>query len=153
MRGGTDARYLPTGHLVYGREGVLFANAFAPIVSSSVGGPTAVVEGVGMAAGGLTGALQFAASSTGSLAYLPALAGAMTTINWRDRKGSDTLLPAPPHGYETPRISPDGSRIVVHAGDQDNDLWILDTKTGTLTRLTFDKGPDSSPVWTRTASA
>jgi serine/threonine-protein kinase len=149
MRGGTDARYLPTGHIVYGREGVLFANAFDPDRLELVGGPTAVIEGVGMAAGGLTGAMQFDVSTTGALSYLPAVAGAITTINWRDRKGTDTLVAAPPHSFETPRISPDGTRIVVHASDQDNDLWIWDTKNDTLTRLTFDKGNDSSPVWTR----
>jgi eukaryotic-like serine/threonine-protein kinase len=149
MHGGADGRYVPTGHIVYGREGILFANAVDLDRLELVGGPTAVVEGVGMAAGGLTGALQFAVSSAGSLAYLPAQAGALTSINWRDRKGVDLPLAAPPHSYETPRVSPDGSRIVVHASDQDNDLWIWDTKNDTMTRLTFDKGADSSPVWTR----
>jgi Tol biopolymer transport system component len=51
--------------------------------------------------------------------------------------------------YETPRTSPDGTHIAVHASDGDNDIWIFDVKSETLTRLTFDKGTDSSPLWTR----
>jgi eukaryotic-like serine/threonine-protein kinase len=149
VRGGTDAQYVSTGHLLYGRDGVLFANAFDLSRLELRGGPTAVVEGIAQASGGLTGALQLAASAAGSIAYLPASAGALTTIAWRSREGADSPIPAPPHNYETPRLSPDGTRIAVHASDQDNDIWIWDTKSETLTRLTFDKSTESAPAWTR----
>src|SRR5262249_32028943 len=44
--GGTDARYLPTGHLLYGVRGVLYAVRFDLTRLAVVGGATPVVEGV-----------------------------------------------------------------------------------------------------------
>src|SRR5262249_6090681 len=67
----------------------------------------------------------------------------------RDRSGRETPISAPLHMYETPRVSPDGTRIAVRALDQDNDMWVWDTRSETLTRLTFDKAQDLGPVWTR----
>src|SRR5262249_19726739 len=101
------------------------------------------------AAGGLTGASQFAVSASGTLAYLPAAAGSVTSVVWRSREGAETPVPAPPHAFATPRISPDGTRLALHAIDQDNDIWIWHTAGETLTRLTFDKTTESSPLWTR----
>ena len=115
----------------------------------SQGGPTAIIEGIGQSAGGLSGAAQFAVSDTGVLAYMPSgSAGALTTLVWRDRQGVDTPAAVPPHMYETPRVSPDGTRIALHASDEDNDIWIFDVNSETLTRLTFDKATDSAPLWT-----
>jgi Tol biopolymer transport system component len=149
VRGGTDGRYLPTGHLVYGRDGVLFADAFDVVRLEIKGGPTVVLEGLALAAGGATGAVQLAVSNSGSLAYPPVTSGQATTMAWRNRQGADTPMAVPAHAYETPRISPDGTRIAVHASDQDSDIWIWDTRGETLTRLTFDKAPDNTPVWTK----
>jgi serine/threonine-protein kinase len=152
VRGGTDAHYVSTGHLIYGRDGVLFANAFDIAKLELRGGPMAMIEGVATAGGGLTGAMQLAISPAGTVAYLPSTPGAMTTLAWRGRDGVDTPIAAPPHAYSVPRVSPDGTRIAVHATDQDNDIWVWDTRNETLTRLTFDKGVDGYPVWTRDGS-
>jgi len=48
----------------------------------------------------------------------------------------------PEHQHRTER------RIALHAGDEENDLWILDTVSETLTRVTFDRGLDSYEAWT-----
>jgi serine/threonine-protein kinase len=108
-----------------------------------------VVEGVAHASGGTTGAIQVAVSNIGTLAYPPATGGQATMLAWRNRQGVDIPIAAPAHAYETPRVSPDGTRIAVHATDQDSDIWVWDTKSETLTRLTFDKASDLAPVWTR----
>src|SRR5207237_1358533 len=44
--GGTDARYLPTGHIVYALGGVVFAIPFDARRLQVSGGPVPVVEGV-----------------------------------------------------------------------------------------------------------
>ena len=44
--GGTDPRYVPTGHLVYALGGVLFAVPFDVRRLEVTGGPVPVVEGV-----------------------------------------------------------------------------------------------------------
>ena len=150
MRGATDARYASSGHLVFGRDGGLYGNRFDLDRIELTGEPAAIIEGVGQSAGGLSGAVQFTLSSAGALAYLPSGgAGALTTLVWRDRQGVDTPTSVSPHMYETPRTSPDGTHVALHASDQDNDIWIYSVKSETLTRLTFDKASDSSPLWTR----
>jgi hypothetical protein len=55
VRGGTDARYLPTGHIVYLRDGVLFANAFDLSQLELAGGASSVTEGVAAGFGAATG--------------------------------------------------------------------------------------------------
>jgi serine/threonine-protein kinase len=147
VNGGTDGRYLPTGHLVYARNGVVYAARFDPS-RLAVSEPTAMIEGVALADGGATGAAQIAFSTTGTIVYQPATNGETTILVWRDRSGHETAINAPPHVYETPRVSPDGTRIAVRALDQDNDIWVWDTRSENLTRLTFDKARALGPVWT-----
>lgn len=67
--GGADARYLPTGHLVYAVSGVLFAVRFDPERLVTEGGATPVVEGVRR--GPSTSVAQFGVSPAGSLVYVP----------------------------------------------------------------------------------
>jgi serine/threonine-protein kinase len=149
VRGGTDARYVPTGHVLYAHDGVLFANAFDLSRLELVGGPTAILDGLSMSAGGTTGAVQLAIASTGAIVYPRTQTNQASTMVWRNRQGADTPINAPARPYETPRVSPDGARIAVRAIDQEDDIWIWDTKTETLTRLTFERTTDASPLWTR----
>jgi serine/threonine-protein kinase len=39
--------------------------------------------------------------------------------------------------------------VALDVRDQENDIWVWDLGRATLTRLTFDRGLDSFPVWTR----
>jgi serine/threonine-protein kinase len=64
IEGGSDARYVPTGHLVYALGGVLFAAPFDPQRLQITTGPVSIVEGVRRAiAGGVaTAAAHFSFS-------------------------------------------------------------------------------------------
>ena len=62
--------------------------------------------------------------------------------------GKEEPIAAPPRAYLHPRLSPDGTRVVVSAADQEADLWLWDLQRATLTRLTFEAGADVFPVWT-----
>jgi serine/threonine-protein kinase len=147
---GSDACYLPTGHIVYWTWGDLRAAAFDPEVLEVKGVPITLVEGVyrGVAAP------QFAVSESGTLAYIPrlgsgsAVAVGRRTLMWVDRKGKAEPLAAAPNNYSDPRISPDGTRLamVVHNG-YNRDIWIRDLIYGALTRLTFD-APALYSLWT-----
>ena len=146
--GATDARYLPTGHLVYALAGTLLAVPFDVDRLEVTGGPVPLVEGVRHAT--LTGAANFDVSRDGSLTYLPGVAGAGVehALAWVDREGREEPLAAEPRTYIYPRISPDGSRVALDVRDQERDIWIWDFARETLTRLTFGPGPDYYPVWT-----
>ena len=68
QRGGYYGRYLPSGHVVYVHQGVLFGAAFDLEKLELEGTPTPVMEDV--AANASQGAGQFDFSRTGTLIYL-----------------------------------------------------------------------------------
>ena len=71
IEGGSDARYVPTGHILYAIGGVVFAVPFDAARQEVTGPAIPVVEGVRRTVAGTTGAAQFAVSHTGNLVYLP----------------------------------------------------------------------------------
>ena len=151
--GGADARYLPTGHLLYAREGTLFAIPFDPQRLEVSGGPVRVAEGVRRAsgAGSNTGAAQFSVSDTGSLIYVP---GPSSNASFRqdlaliDRQGAVQRLKLPARPYEFPRVSPDGQWVAVGTDDgKEAIVWVHDLSGATaMRRLTFE-GRNRFPVW------
>ena len=148
IEGGRDARYVETGHLVYGLNGVVTAMAFDLDARQVLGGPVPLVEGVRFSNG--TGAVQFSVARNGSLVYRPGRAsvGAFS-LSWVARTGEGTPTAAPARGYSDIRVSPDGTRIAVDIVDGDNiDVWIWHLDDGPLTRLTFDEAVDRYPLWT-----
>src|SRR4029077_1615119 len=97
---------------------------------------------------------SFGFSDSGTLAYVTgaAPASANNTLVWVDRKGVEQPLPAPPHRYAAPALSPDGERVAVQIDDGSpidpkHDIWLYDLARGTLTRLTSD-GFSFGPTWT-----
>jgi eukaryotic-like serine/threonine-protein kinase len=151
VRGGTDARYLPTGHLVYALRGSLLALPFDVGRLEVTGGPVPLVDDVAQSAGRVSGAAQFAVSGDGTLVYVPAssltVARAARFV-WVDRMGREEPASAPPRLYLVPRISPDGGRVAYQIVDgNDTDIWTYEFRRGIFQRLTSDPGRDSEPVW------
>jgi hypothetical protein len=50
VKGGRDAGYLPTGHLVYARGSTLLAVRFDPSTRQASGGPVSLLDGLGRSA-------------------------------------------------------------------------------------------------------
>jgi eukaryotic-like serine/threonine-protein kinase len=138
----THGRYLPTGHLIFGRGGVLFAVPLDLKLQQVVGEPIAVVEGVRRAAPGTTGAVHVAVSDTGTLVYLPgpvSSSGASLQLAIFDRAGTAEALSVPLGPYSHPRISPDGVSVAVGVDDgKELQVWIYGmSKSSAARRLTF----------------
>jgi serine/threonine-protein kinase len=97
-----------------------------------------------------SGAAVFSVSRQGTLVYVPggAVGTPARSLVWVDRQGHEEQIAAPPRTYEMPRLSPDGTRVAVSIGDQDQDIWIWDRARHTLARLTDAPGRDWYPVWT-----
>ena len=86
---GSDARYLPTGHIVYAVGGSLFAVAF-DLQRLKVSGPKVpMIEGVRRAPGPSFpgGGAQFSVASNGSLVYVPGAVTALWDLGVTDRRG------------------------------------------------------------------
>src|SRR5262249_51457982 len=131
LEGGSDARYLPSGHLVYAVAGRLLAAPFDVdrlVVTRSA---IAVVEGVSRSASGIA---HFSYSKNGSLIYVP---GPVTTslsqqrLAVFDRAGGVLPLKLPPGPYEFPRVSPDGQHLAVGRSDSKGAAISIYDLTGT----------------------
>jgi serine/threonine-protein kinase len=151
IEGGSDARYVPTGHLVYALSGSLYAVPFDAQRLEVKGAPIPIVEGVSRDTAGVTGAANFEFSNSGSLVYVrgPVSASALLDIGLMDRKGKVEPLRLPPGTYEWPRVSPNGKRLAV-ASDDDKEatVWIYDLSgTRAMQRLTSG-GNNRFPIWT-----
>ncbi|MBI4458551.1 MAG: serine/threonine-protein kinase [Acidobacteria bacterium] len=147
VQGGTYAHYLPTGHLVYLRQGTLMAVPFDLARLEVNGAAVPVLEGISQNPS--SGAPRLSISSLGSLAYLPASFGESldsATLVWMDRKGAVQPLKAPPRPYLFARLSPDGRRVTVRISAANSNVWVFDNSGESLTRLTFE-GSNTLPVW------
>jgi Tol biopolymer transport system component/tRNA A-37 threonylcarbamoyl transferase component Bud32 len=149
LTGGSYARYVPPGHIVYARAGSLIAVPFDLSRMEVRGAPVPVQEGV-VTTVLTSGGAEYDVTPSGLLAYVPGTAKApVRSLVWVDRTGNAKTLPAPPRVYNAPHLSPDGKELAVVIND-DGDLavWIYEFARNTLTRLTFGPGISSSPVWT-----
>jgi dipeptidyl aminopeptidase/acylaminoacyl peptidase len=143
IRSGSQAEYVETGHLIYTDGGAIWAVGFDLATLDVVGDPAPLSEQV------LTlGAADFTLSRRGTLVYVPAGGGTSRSLVWVSRKGAEELIAAPPRGYVSARLSPDGKRVALQILDQSNEIWTWDFAREKLTRLTFGPGANFNPLWT-----
>jgi serine/threonine-protein kinase len=146
---GSDARYLPTGHLVYALGGVLYAVPFDPRRLEVTGGVVPVVEGVMRFLSATTGTAQFSTSNTGTLTYIPGpVSVSQGSLALIDRKGSVELLKLPPGSYGYPRVSRDGKRVAYETYDgKEAIVWVWDLGGATAPRRLTFQGANRYPIW------
>jgi serine/threonine protein kinase len=147
QRGGYHGRYLPSGHLVYVRDGTLFAAPFDLDRLEMTAPPVLALEAVRSNAD--TGGAQFAVSATGTLVYLTGESSiGRVPIQWMDHEGKTTPLRTTLSAWSNIVFAPDGHRLALQILDGQFDIWIYEWTRDTLTRLTVDPGLDIKPVWT-----
>jgi serine/threonine-protein kinase len=143
QHGGYYGRYLPSGHLVYVHQGVLFGVKFDPDRLEIRGSPVPLLEDV--AANPVSGGGQFDFSRAGTFVYA---AGKNTAqawrVSWLENSGKMEPLMASPGAYAAPRLSPDGRKLTLIADGAD--IYVYDLERDTPTRLTF-RGDSQLPVW------
>ena len=137
------AVYAPTGHLVYTQAGQLLAVPFDGDRLEVTGPPVPLVDEVAPE--------EFAISKEGALLYGQGTAALVAEVELLsvDRQGTARPLTEKPGPYVEPRLSPDGRHLAVTvAGETGIDIWVLELERDALTRLTFEQGNDSLPIWT-----
>jgi Tol biopolymer transport system component len=135
-----------TGHLLFAREGALFAQTFDVASITLTGAPFRVADRIAVNPGVSLASLS--ASASGAIAFSGA-ALRRTQFVWVDRSGKrlDTLGPPDQTTLANPSLSPDGQRLAFSRLAGGNwDVWLIDMQ-GTMSRLTTGAGPDWSPVW------
>jgi serine/threonine-protein kinase len=145
---GADApRSLSSGYLAYTRQGSLLAVPWNPSQDQPAAGTAVPLPE--LVSRSNEGGANFAASSSGTLAYLTSsAAGREQRIVWVDRAGATEALPVQERAYDGIAISPDGGRAVVQIREGVIGLWIYDFARRTMTPLVTTAGSSQAPVWT-----
>jgi serine/threonine-protein kinase len=147
LKGGSFARYVPSGHLVYVSKAALFAVPFDATRLEVTGSPSPVVQNLYW--NPTEGAAQMSFSTTGVFAYLRGGPEVATyPIVLVDRRGGTSRLIEDAGAYANPRLSPDGKRLALTVLKDGNfDIWVYDLERGVPTRLTFNDAADTEQVW------
>jgi dipeptidyl aminopeptidase/acylaminoacyl peptidase len=146
VAGGTNPRFAASGHLLFVRQGALWAVPFDPQGLEVRGRPVPIQLGVMTELDGLA---HYAVASNGTLVY--AAGGSWRSARrlvWVSPDGSIEPLSFPLGTYNGLALSPDGRRVALTRGVGNNyDVWLGDLARGTLIPLTRDPGEDGAPIW------
>jgi serine/threonine-protein kinase len=151
FQGGSDARYLASGHLVYALDDTLYARAFDLDRLAVSGTPISLVEGVARAynPANNTAAANFGVSVNGTLVYVEGVLDVLRNVLvWVDRQGREERVAAPVRSYAYPRLSPEGTRVGLSIRDEQDDIWVWDLRLETLTRVTLTPLREQYVAWT-----
>jgi serine/threonine-protein kinase len=141
-------RYAPSGHIVYVPGGQVDQPGGSWAIPFDANRLQTTGEAVRLSA--VPGTV-LAIARNGTAVYQSRVIGPTqlaTAMVWTDMAGQETSVGAPAgKRYSSPRVSPDGARVAVRDGF-DEELYVWDPVRG-LTRLTFEPArADSSPLWT-----
>jgi Tol biopolymer transport system component/predicted Ser/Thr protein kinase len=150
IEGGNDARYVPTGHILYAQSGTIQAVPFDAARLTVTGGSVPVVNRVANAALGTTGTSQFSISDNGSFVFVPGAPDAqLQHLTWFDRAGKVLETVGEPGAFAGINVAPDGKRFAVHKHDgEGGDVVLYDASRRPPMRLTFEPSQENGmPVW------
>ena len=149
IQGGTYPRWADSGHLLYAREGTLYAVPMDPVTLELRGSPGPVIESLTTNEGAY-GTAHYTVSDNGKLVYMQGAASAAAYDAVRvDLDGLVSPLLEDSGSFWTPAFSPDGRRLALDIASEsgNGDIWVEDLDRSIHTRLTFDEGDDTGPVW------
>jgi roadblock/LC7 domain-containing protein len=139
--------YTSSGHLLFVRQGTLFAQKFDPVRLTLAGSPAAIAEHLLVH---YPGVAALSASAAGPIVYRTGPSGAQQQFVWFDRSGKalETVAGSYISSGPTAALSPDERRVALEAAaSSSTDLWLLDLERGLPTKFTFDPAFDLYPVW------
>ena len=147
MPSGTDPKYTPTGHLLYGHGDQALMGVSFDLETLQTNGPQIpILPSVTV---GFTGQSNYDFTTTGTLIYASIEADDSgepgDALVWVAMDGNETRLPVSPRPEAplNPRVAPDGVRVAYESAGH---IWIFDTESRNNTQLTFE-GRNGSPVW------
>jgi len=146
--GSTGAGLYGSGHLLFVREGMLFAQPFDDRTLRAGGDAIRIADHVGYFSASL-GYAAITVSPAGVLAYGPTVA-LTTSLQWRDRAGVAGGSPTAPGVHRSPRLSPDQTRVALTTLEPETgqlDIWAFELARGNASRVTFDPQNDWFPAW------
>jgi len=147
----TDDGYFPqyvnSGHVLFLREGDLWAVPFDAGSVRVTGGEARVIEGVSQVSP-FWGA--YSVSDFGRLVYLKGIPdlSEFPALAWTDLQGNSETIPIQSGNYTNPRLSPDGEKVAltrIENGDVSN-VWVYELGPNILGKRTFSDSA-SRAIW------
>jgi eukaryotic-like serine/threonine-protein kinase len=139
VENGTLPLYTTTGQLAFYRDGKILAVPFDAAALKVTGPPVQVLDNIPVLTSGVP---PLDISPSGTVVYSPTIA--VSRLVWVSRRGEEQIVNDDRRSYMNPRVSPDGQRVIVQAGD----LWMQDLTRGTFSRLTSgDILANGFPIW------
>jgi len=149
IEGGYLAQYVPSGHIVFLRDGALLAAPFDIATSEIIGPIVQTVDGIDSQSDRILG--SYTISDRGRLVYLQGEESKRgdRVLVWVDRLGEIEEIPVPPGTYTDPELSPDGQSLALTLtqADGSSDIWVYDLSRETFARRTF-VGNARNSKWT-----
>ena len=144
----SSAQFVSSGHLLFARDGTVFAVPFDPERLEATGREMPVLSDVQMdIAAGQIG--ELVVSRNGTLAYVPGGQGfGEKQLAFVDRQGKTELIATAPGAYVQPRFSPDGTELaVVQRTGHVQHLALYDLSRNVQSQFTFEGSSNRAPVW------
>ena len=138
-------QYIEPGYILFVRGESLFAQPFDAKRAALTGEPFPIADAVRL---GQNGRSPFSASNTGAVVFRRGDSSVLTQLTWYSPTGNLLGTVGAPARYAELVLSPDGRRLAVAKREGANrDIWVLDLERDSSSRLTFDVGLDTHPVW------
>ena len=151
--GASYARPGPQGRILLSRGGSVISAACDPATLAIQGTPDSVLSGVEGEVP--SGVVYMDIARNGTIAYVEGPdASEKYEMIWIARNGTIEPLAFPPGDYRLPRLSPDGTKVVMMVGagrGAPSDVWVQDLRAGTMSRLTFN-GTGGPAAWSADGS-
>ncbi len=141
--------YSPGGRILFWRDGALLGLAFDADRVALAGDPEPIAAPVAFTQNEQALA---SVSSEGTLVYREGSRGTFSSLVWLDRNGVGMQVIRDRELFSDFVLSRDGTRLaysVNSTGQGATDLWVLDLVRGPASRLTFEEGNETDPVWSR----
>jgi Tol biopolymer transport system component len=146
-------RYAPSGHLLFGRRGSLYAAPFDLERLALTGTPVPILDDVFMSNsparfGDGGGLVHYDLAHDGTLLFSPLEARLpKRKLVWVDRRGGRTSVSPTQRAYDVPALSPDGRRLAVSVRLEDaesSDGFVLDLERDIWTRFSSNGAAEFS---------
>ena len=143
----SQAKYVPSGHLLFVRERTLLAQPFDATSGRLSGEPRPIANDVDQTSSSASAA--FAISANGEV--LTSQGGSQQTRRLLafDRSGVQRAAFGTEDRWQDLRLSPDGKRAAVVKSDENGnrDIWLMDLASGLPRRWSSHPATDWRPVW------
>jgi len=146
------------GHILFGRNGELFAQAFDPNRFEAAGKPFRIADRLGSTLSSSTGSNFSFSASGGNIVFWSGAPWPVTRLTWYDRSGRRLGPIGEPGVYSGFDLSPDGGQAAVEKWNLQTylpEVWLIELGNGIATP--FASSPATAgagtPLWTADGAA